>query len=62
MVSELEGKKPRIAVLESDFDNIAEPNDSAVSSGVTVLDEYIRNHYDFVTNFGSVNVLERRAK
>ena len=62
MVSELESKKPRFVVLESDFDNVAEPNDSAVSSGVTVLDEYIRNHYDFVANFGSLNVVERRAK
>ena len=62
MVSELESKKPRFVVLESDWDNIKEPNDSAVSSGVTVLDDYLRNHYDFVANFGSLNVLERRAK
>jgi hypothetical protein len=35
---------------------------ASVSSGVTVLDNYIENHYDFVANFGSVNVLERRAE
>jgi hypothetical protein len=49
MVSELEGRKPRIVVLESDWDNVKEPNGSARSGGVTILDDYIRVHYETVS-------------
>jgi hypothetical protein len=61
MVSELESKKPRFIVLESDWDDWKEPNDSAVSSGVVILDYYIQNYYDFAVNFGTVYVLQRRV-
>lgn len=49
MVSELEGRKPRFVVLESDWDNVKEPNGSALSGGVTILDDYIRVHYETVS-------------
>jgi hypothetical protein len=60
MTSKLEGKKPRIVVLESDWDNVNEPNVSALSSGVTVLDDYIRLHYETVRQYGTISVLARR--
>jgi hypothetical protein len=60
MASELEDKKPHFVVLESDWDNVKEPNDSALSSGVTVLDDYIRLHYETVRQYGSISVLGRR--
>ena len=37
-----------------------EPNASSVSSGVTHLDDYIRDHYTTATTFGSYRVLRRR--
>jgi hypothetical protein len=61
MVSELESKRPPFVVLES-TGTISRNLMASVSSGVTVLGNYIENHYDFVANFGSVNVLERRAE
>jgi hypothetical protein len=60
MVSEFERKKPRFVVLESDWDEIEEPNASALSSGVTILDDYIRLHYEAVRQFGTISVLARR--
>jgi hypothetical protein len=60
MVSELESKRPRFVVLGSDWDNVNEPNDSALSSGVVALDVYIRDKYVLATSFGSVSVLERK--
>jgi hypothetical protein len=60
MASELEGKKPQFVVLESDWDNVKEPNASALSSGVTILDDYIRLHYETVRQYGSISVLARR--
>lgn len=40
-------------VLSTAFANVREPNLSAVSSGVTVLDEFIKNHYELDRRFGS---------
>jgi hypothetical protein len=60
MVSELERKKPRFIVLESYWDNFTEPNSSAVSSGITVLDAYLRSNYVSAEAFGGVNVIERK--
>jgi hypothetical protein len=60
MVSELKSKKPRFVVLESDWDNVKEPNASALSSGVTILDGYIRSHYETVRQYGTIFVLAQR--
>lgn len=37
-----------------------EPNESSVSSGVTLLDEYIRTHFEPIETFGSYKLLRRR--
>jgi hypothetical protein len=45
IVEELERKKPPIIVIDTEFDNIEEPNNSAKHSGVNILDDYIHQHY-----------------
>jgi len=60
MVSEFESKKPQFVVLESRWDDWEEPNASALSSGVTILDDYIRLHYESVRQYGTISVLARR--
>jgi hypothetical protein len=37
-----------------------EPNESSRSSGVTVLDQFIRANYQGVAVFGTMTILERR--
>jgi hypothetical protein len=58
IVGELQMRRPRYVVLSSEWDNVQEPNDSAHSSGVTVLDEYIRANYHAVSAFGPITILE----
>jgi hypothetical protein len=61
MIRELEEQKVRCVILESQFDNIVEPsNDSSKSSGVTLLDEYIRNNYQMVKKSGAITIWSRR--
>jgi hypothetical protein len=59
MVNELQSR-PRYVVLSSEWDNVNEPNESARSSGVTVLDQYIRANYRGVAAFGPLTVLEHQ--
>lgn len=54
MVHELERNQPPYVWLESSWDDNNEPNDSVKSSGVTLLDDYIRKEYIPVQNFGSM--------
>jgi hypothetical protein len=60
MVGELQTGRPRYVVLSSEWDNVEVPSEGARSSGVTVLDEYIRTNYRAVAAFGPISVLERR--
>jgi hypothetical protein len=60
MVSELEEKAPPYIVLDSEFELSREPNDSAKSSGVTLLDDYIYNKYQPSETFGSMSIWQRR--
>ena len=61
IVAELESQRVRFAILETTWDGIAEPNGSGRSSGVKVLDEYLRGAYSAVAQFGEIYVLERNA-
>src|SRR5579862_2551523 len=45
MVDELAASPPRFVILESQWDRVQEPNASAQSSGVMILDAYIHDHY-----------------
>jgi len=60
MVGELQTRQPRYVVLSSEWDDVEVPSESARSSGVTVLDEYIRTNYHAVAAFGPISILERR--
>ncbi|HUL55575.1 MAG TPA: glycosyltransferase family 39 protein [Usitatibacter sp.] len=56
MIGELRRRAVRWAVLESAWDWIEEPNDSAKSSGVHLLDDYLRKHYRPVAKFGEISL------
>jgi hypothetical protein len=58
MVGELQTLRPRYVVLSSEWDDIEEPNESAHSSGVTLLDQFIRANYRAVASFGKTAILE----
>jgi 4-amino-4-deoxy-L-arabinose transferase and related glycosyltransferases of PMT family len=59
IIIELETVKPRYVVLETEWDNVIEPNSSAISSGVLLLDDYIRTRYKPVAMFETITVMER---
>jgi hypothetical protein len=56
---ELESKNVNVLVLV-DIPNSNEPNDSAISSGVHYLDEYIRSQYALSAQYGEYQIWERR--
>jgi hypothetical protein len=60
MVDEFERNVPPYIVLDSEFAEEDEPNDSSRSSGVTLLDDYIRDKYQQVASFGLMSVWQRR--
>lgn len=60
MVAEFGVTPPKLVVLDDRWDAFEEPNASAVSSHVTLLDTYLASHFKEVTRFGSVHVLARR--
>lgn len=47
-------------VVIADWGNPNEPNDSALSSGVTYLDEYLHTHYTFSKQFGNYQLWQRQ--
>jgi hypothetical protein len=56
IVGDLERNPPPYIVLDSEFESEHEPNDSSKSSGVTVLDQYIRNTYQSTETFGLLSI------
>jgi hypothetical protein len=58
MVRELQRARPKLIVLTSRWEKYSEPNDSGLSSGVTILDEYLRRTYQPVATFGPNTVLQ----
>jgi len=59
IVRELELKAPPYVVRDSEFDLIREPNDSAKSSGATILDHYLDIEYQRVCTFGELSIWRR---
>jgi hypothetical protein len=59
MVEELDRAKPKLVIIENIFQNINEPNGSAVSSGVTILDDYLRRTYTPAARFETYFVMVR---
>lgn len=59
MIEDLQEKKVRLIALDTRNDEVEEPNDSARSSGVTILDRYIKSNYAEVARFGDIILLAR---
>lgn len=60
MIGELQASMPRFVLLDDRWDTVAEPNDSSRSSGVTLLDDFIRDTFVETARFGSVHILVPR--
>jgi hypothetical protein len=60
MVDSLKQYAPKFVVLDSAADKKMEPNQSRYSSGVMVLDDYVRAHYAPQASFGTLTVLAPR--
>jgi len=50
---------PYVVRLRS-FDNISEPNGSARSSGVILLNQFLQREYKEVARFGQYEITQRR--
>jgi hypothetical protein len=59
VIADLERNKPGYALMDSQWDGVSEPNRSSVSSGVMLLDEYLRKHYRQIAAFGTYSVQKR---
>jgi hypothetical protein len=60
IIRELERQDVRYLVIATHFDQVREPNASAVSSGVTVLDDYIAEHYSIAQQIGGYRIMVKR--
>ena len=56
IVAELKATAPPYIVLDSEYSSIYEPNGSAISSGVTLLDDFIRSRYRYVQTFDEMSI------
>jgi hypothetical protein len=62
MVRELEAVKPKVVVLRSDWSDVREPNESSISSGVSILNDFIRARYVPTATFAGIQVYELRRE
>jgi len=62
MIGELQAAKPPYVVLESEWEDFDEPNESAVSSGVKLLDDFLRSNFQPVQVFGKLTVLQAMGR
>jgi hypothetical protein len=60
MIAGLERFKPAYIWIESTWDLVKEPNASAHSSHVKMLDAYIGAHYEPARQFGKIEILRRK--
>jgi hypothetical protein len=61
IVGELQRGHTRLLVIDARWEGVHEPNDSAVSSGVTILDDYIRQAYAPVATFGAITIMQAKT-
>jgi hypothetical protein len=62
MINELDRQSVRYVILEGQYDSqVQASNDSSKSSGVTLLDDYIRRNYRQVETLGSLSVWLRNG-
>ncbi len=60
IIRDLEEEKPPLIVIDTEWDNVDEPNNSAKHSGVKSLDNYIDKHYQEVAEMDPYKILRRR--
>jgi hypothetical protein len=60
IVNDLEAYQVRYIVLSDAFDGVIEPNASALSSGITLLDDFIRGNYRVVERFGVYTIWQKQ--
>lgn len=60
MIQDLDRVAPQYIVEDAEFGSMFESNESAKSSGVFVLDDYIRSHYRRVEAYGTMFMLKRK--
>ncbi|MFO3797079.1 MAG: hypothetical protein ACK8QZ_07310, partial [Anaerolineales bacterium] len=60
IVENLKQSRVHYIVLYSGYENYNEPNESSVSSGVRLLDDFIRSNYYVTQQFGNYTIWERR--
>lgn len=56
IITELDTQGTKWVVRDGSFENSREPNGSAFSSGVTILDNYLKAHYRPVASAGTVEI------
>ena len=61
MVDELQRAKPKLIVIDATWLDYREQNDSALSSGVTLLDDYLVRAFEPVATFGAKTILRPRS-
>jgi len=61
IIEELEQARPKLIVIEDIWADWREPNASAISSGVTLLDDYLRRAFEPVATFGANTILRPRS-
>jgi hypothetical protein len=61
MIDELRRAKPALVVLRANPIDWGEPNESVVSSGVTLLDDYLKSAYQPIVQFGANEILRSRS-
>ena len=60
MIRELDRAAPPYIVEDAEFESVVEPNGSVKSSGVTVLDDYIHEHYRWIEAYGAFSIWQRK--
>jgi len=60
MIADIERFRVAVVVRDQSWDDVREPNKSAQSSGVVLLDAYLASHFQECATFGNIEVLCRR--
>ena len=60
IIEDLIKNNVRLIAIDTRFDDVKEPNDSATSSGARLLDQFIESHYVREALFGDIAILTRR--
>ncbi len=60
MIADLEKNRPRYVIKTDMFRWVVEPNDTAKSTKVELLDNYLTKHYRYIKTIGSYTIYARR--